>query len=101
MAVNASTVALGTLGLAAIAVTVMWQFFRPVVILPALGLFWTAQIMTGARFARGFWLHCKDYDWFFFSQDKGCWLSRLFAAFIVLSTPSIIGLVLARGLGVG
>lgn len=102
MTVNASSTVLGTLGLAIIAVTVLWRYFAPIITLAALGVFWAGQVLTGARFRRGgLWIHSKDYDWFFFPKDSGWWLSRFFVALIVLPAPSILGLLLARGVVVG
>jgi len=101
MPVTSSTV-LGTLALAVIAVTVLWRWFGPVIVLSAMGVAWVGQLLTGARFARGgLWLHSKDHSWFLFAKDQGWWLSRFFVALIVLPTPSVIGLLLARGVDIG
>jgi hypothetical protein len=101
--VTTSTTVLGTLGVAIILVTVLWRSVGwPVVVLPVIGVSWATQLFTGARFkSLTFWSVRAELRAITFDKDGGWWPSRMLTALISLPAPSLIGLVLARGVVVG
>jgi Peptidase M50B-like len=101
--VTTSTTVLGTLGVAIIVVTVLWRSVGwPVVVLPVIGVSWATQLFTGARFKTlTFWSARGDLRAITFDKDRGWWLSRMLTALISLPAPSVVGLLLARGVVVG
>lgn len=104
MPVNASPMVLGTLGLAIIAVTLLWRGLGlPVIALSIFGAFYTGQLLTGARFKTvALWMRARKVESItIFKTDTGWWLSRVTTALLALPTPSMIGLLLARGVDVG
>jgi Peptidase M50B-like len=102
--VTTSPIILGTLGLAVIAVTVLWRYFWPVIELSAEGTFRAVLLLTRAGF-RGavVWVRRDTHRLaaVTFNDDYGWWLSRFIAALIAVPTPSLLGLLLARGVQVG
>jgi hypothetical protein len=103
MTITSSTTILGTLGIAVIAVTVLWRLTRPVVELFIQGGYVLFALLTGARFERGlFWMRTGTERWFgLWSQEAGWWPSKVVTAFAPPTVPSVTGLVLARGVDVG
>jgi len=98
-----SSMILGTLGLAIIAVTVLWRFGGPVVALAVLGGYLGTALLTGARFESGWlWVRGRDFESVsFFKSERGWWPSKVVTALAGLPAPSVLGLLLARGVDVG
>jgi hypothetical protein len=103
MSTTTSPMILGTLGLAIVAVTLLWRFAGPVVALAVMGGYLGTALLTGARFTKGWlWVRAKEFESVsFFSSERGWWPSKVATALAGLPAPSILGLLLARGVDVG
>lgn len=100
---NASPLVLGTLGIAVLAVAGFWRWTAQVVRLTRWAGYELLSRLFRVRLTKPvWWLHGKRVDIFLIPKDRdGWWLARLAVLTIGTVTPSIGGLLLARGVEVG
>jgi Peptidase M50B-like len=101
----ASTLVLGTLGFAVLAVsfTPLWRLTSLLIQLVQQAGYLIAALLTGARFDSWFFfLRSRKADYLAVLRvDKGWWPSRFVTAAAGLPAPSAAGLLLARGVDRG
>jgi len=102
---DASTLVLGTLGFAVLAVsfTPLWTLTRMLVHLVQETGYLIARLLTGTRFETWFFVvPLRRVDLFvLLPMMRGWWPSRVATALSGLPAPSLAGLLLARGVDVG
>lgn len=100
---DASTLILGTFGIAVVAVLLFWRWTFHVVSLTQQAGIAALSLLTGARFGEGFfWARTRKIEaWAWFRGRSGWWPSQFVTLTVGTLTPSIAGLILARGVDVG
>jgi hypothetical protein len=97
---HASTVVLGTFGVALIAVTLLWPLTRNFVHAIVIAAYLLFAMITGVsfNFEKGFWVRLKYSGWVgvWFQRNQGWWPAKVLTAFIPYATPSLLGLLVAR-----